>query len=50
MNNVIYNACKRTILRKDYPQNMSMRLKVFYENNLITEEQYNELIKLMEVE
>lgn len=49
MNDIIYNVCKRTILRGNSPEDMSVRLKVFYENNLITEEQYNELIKLMEV-
>jgi hypothetical protein len=38
------------MLRGNPPEDMNVRLKVFFENNLLTEEQYNELLKLMEVE
>ena len=49
MNNIIYNVCKRVILRGKIPENMDARLKVFSENGLIAAEQYDELIQLMEV-
>lgn len=49
MNNIIYNVCKRTVFRGNPPEDMNVRLKVFFENNLLTEEQYNELFQLMEV-
>lgn len=49
MNNIIYNVCKRTILRESYPEDMNTRLEVFFENNLISKDEYNELINLMEV-
>lgn len=49
MNNIIYDVCKRTLLRGDAPEDMGMRLVVFFKNNLITAEQYNELFQLMEV-
>ena len=48
MNSIIYNACKRTILRKNYPEDMLNRLQAFLRANLIDQEQYDELIELME--
>lgn len=47
-NDVIYNACKRTIIRGNYPENMLDRLIAFSKANLITLEQYEELLAMME--
>ena len=48
MNNIIYNSCKRTILRGNYPEDMLVRLDVFLKAELINQEQYDELVALME--
>ena len=45
MNNIIYNVCKRSLSRGEYPLDMELRLKAFLEANLLTEEQYNELME-----
>ena len=48
MNNIIYNSCKRTILRDNYPENMLVRLDAFLKAELITNKQYEELKNMME--
>ena len=47
-NNIIYNSCKRTILRSNYPEDMLVRLDAFLKAELITDEQYEELKNMME--
>lgn len=44
---LLYKVCKRTIERGNYPSDMSNRIKTFYKANLITEDEYNELIKMV---
>lgn len=45
-----YNLCKRVIQNGNYvKEDMLVKLDVFLLNDRITQEQYNELIALMEV-
>ena len=44
---IMYKVCKRTIERGNYPEDMSIRLDVFYNANLITIDEYSELINLI---
>ncbi len=43
MSDLIYRVCKRTIQRGNYPNDMQMRLDVFYAASKLTTEQYDEL-------
>ena len=45
--NIIYKVCKRTIERGNYPEDMMMRINVFYDADLITTDEYNELINMI---
>lgn len=46
-----YNLCKRLIQAKRFKkQDMMFKLDVFLLNNRITQEQYEELLQLLEVE
>lgn len=47
---IMYKVCKRTIERGNYPEDMKMRIHVFYAGGLITTEEYNELISLIDKE
>ena len=44
---IMYKVCKRTIDRGNYPEDMMMRINVFYGAGLITTEEYNELINMI---
>ena len=45
---IMYKVCKRTIERCNYPKDMVMRINVFYGANLISTEEYNELIGMID--
>ena len=45
--NMMYKVCKRTIERGNYPEDMKLRINVFYGGGLITTEEYNLLISLL---
>lgn len=45
--NIMFKVCKRTIERGNYPEDMAMRINVFYGAGLITSEEYNELMGLL---
>lgn len=47
MTDVIYRACKRTIIRGGYPVDMETRLDVFLAAGKVTIEQYNELLGML---
>ena len=47
---IMYKVCKRTILRGDYPEDMDMRINVFYGAGLISTEEYDELMGVLSVE
>ena len=44
---IMYKVCKRTIERGNYPEDMMMRINVFYGAGLITTDEYNELINMI---
>lgn len=44
---IMYKVCKRTITRGNYPEDMKMRINVFYGGNLINTEEYNELMNML---
>lgn len=44
---LMYHVCYRTILRGDYPEDMAMRVNVFYGGGLISTEEYNQLMELL---
>lgn len=44
---IMYKVCKRTIERGNFPEDMAMRINVFYGAGLISTEEYNELINLL---
>lgn len=48
MMSIMYKVCKRTIERGGYPEDMALRVNVFYGSGLITTEEYDELMALME--
>jgi hypothetical protein len=43
----MFKVCKRTIERGNYPEDMLMRVNVFYGAGLITSEEYNTLISML---
>lgn len=45
---LIYQVCKRTILRGDYAENMKIKLEAFVANNVISQEEYQELITMLQ--
>ncbi len=47
MSDLIYRVCKRTIKRGNYPDDMQMRLDVFYATGKLTTEQYDELVSML---
>lgn len=44
---LMYKVCFRTITRGHYPEDMSMRVNVFYGSGLISTEEYNLLMDLL---
>ena len=44
---IIFKVCKRTIERGNYPEDMLMRINVFYGANVINTEEYNILVSLL---
>lgn len=44
---IMYKVCKRTIEMGNYPEDMKMRVNVFYSGGLITTEEYNKLIAMI---
>lgn len=45
--NIMYKVCKRTIERGNYPEDMMLRINAFFGANLITEDEYSELIQML---
>ncbi|MBR2923625.1 MAG: hypothetical protein IKC28_01235 [Clostridia bacterium] len=41
---LMYKVCFRTIARGNYPEDMAMRVNVFYGGGLISTEEYNLLM------
>ena len=46
--NTMYKVCKRTIERGNYPEDMKIRIDVFYNADLINDEEYNILINMLD--
>ena len=46
---IMYKVCKRTIERGNYPEDMSMRINVFYGAGLISTKEYDELMGMLPV-
>lgn len=46
-NSIMYKVCKRTINRGNYPEDMSMRINIFYGAGLISTEEYDELMSML---
>ena len=44
---LMYKVCKRTIERGNYPEDMEMRINVFYGSGLISTDEYSELINML---
>ena len=44
---IMYKVCKRTIERGNYPEDMATRIEVFYKANLITEQEYKDLMNMI---
>lgn len=44
---IMYKVCKRTIERGGYPEDMEMRISVFYGGGLISTEEYNKLMGML---
>ena len=44
---IMFKVCKRTIERGNYPEDMAMRVNVFYGGGLITTNEYNELMGML---
>ena len=44
---IMFKVCKRTIERGNYPEDMLMRINVFYGAALINTEEYNELTAML---
>ena len=44
---IMYKVCKRTIERGNYPEDMATRIEVFYKANLITEQEYEDLMNMI---
>jgi len=45
--NILFKVCKRTIERGNYPEDMLMRVNVFYGAGLINTEEYNQLTAML---
>ena len=45
--NIMYKVCKRTIERGNYPEDMALRINVFYGGALLSTDEYNELINML---
>ena len=45
--NIMYKVCKRTIERGNYPEDMLKRLEAFSKADLITLQQYEELVTML---
>lgn len=43
----MFKVCKRVIERGNYPEDMVMRVNVFYGGGLITTDEYNELMNML---
>lgn len=46
---LMYKVCFRTIARGGYPEDMTMRVNVFYGGGLISTEEYNLLMDMLAV-
>ena len=44
---LLYKVCKRTIQREGCPEDMALRVNVFYGAGLISTEEYGELTALL---
>lgn len=44
---IMYKVCKRTIERGSYPEDMAMRVNVFYGAGLISTEEYDGLMGML---
>lgn len=44
---LMYKVCMRTIDRGSYPEDMAMRINVFYGAGLISTEEYDELMNML---
>ena len=44
---IMFKVCKRTIERGNYPEDMEMRINVFYGGGLISTEEYDELMGML---
>lgn len=44
---LIYKVCSRTITRGGFPEDMVMRINVFYAGGMISTEEYNRLAELL---
>lgn len=44
---IMFKVCKRTIERGNYPEDMLMRVNVFYGAGLISSDEYNELVSML---
>lgn len=44
---IMFKVCKRTIERGNYPEDMAMRINVFYGGALISTEEYDELMDMI---
>lgn len=45
--NVMFNVCKRMILRGNLPEDFAARLVAFRDAAIISEEEYNKLVEMM---
>jgi hypothetical protein len=43
----MYKVCKRTIERGNYPEDMEMRINVFYGGGLISTDEYSTLMDML---
>lgn len=46
---IMYKVCKRTIERGNYPEDMNMRINVFYGAGLISTEEYESLMDIITI-
>lgn len=44
---IMFKVCKRTIERGNYPEDMDMRINVFYGAGLVSTEEYDELMGML---
>lgn len=44
---LMYKVCERTISRGNYPEDMELRVNVFYAGGLISTDEYNKLISMI---